>query len=77
MCGDNQLEIEKGIEKEQIIAYVSEVYRKEKRVNMRGFGYRSYVFWWTKMPIRWCAFFPRRAARKIKKIFGGLFGKGA
>ena len=52
MCGDNQFEMEKGISKEQIIGYVSDIYRGNKRFSIRSFKYRTYVFLWTKMPIR-------------------------
>ena len=77
MCGDNQLALEKGIEPEQIIARVSEIYRKKKKVDVYGIAYRTYVCLWTKRPIRWIAFFPRRAFAKIKRIFRRLFSKYA
>jgi len=77
MCGDNQLVLEKGIAPEQIIARVSEVCRKDKDIDLDGVGYRLYVLLWTKKPIRWIAFFPRRAASKIKRIFRRLFSKDA
>ena len=73
MCGDNQTSLEKGIEKEQIIAYVSLINRKNKAVRMDGFIYSTYVFLWTKMPIRRIGLFLRRVksklARSIRKIF--------
>ncbi len=77
MCGDNQLVLEKGITSDQIIARVTEIYRKNKKIKLDGFGYRLYVFLWTKRPIRWIAFFPRRAISKIKRIFRRLFAKDA
>ena len=33
MCGDNQLEVEKGIPKENIIAYVPAIYKGENRID--------------------------------------------
>ncbi len=70
MCGDNQLVLERGIRSTQIIAYVSEVYRKDKRIQTDAFLYRLYVYAWCARPIRWIVFFPRRALSKIKRIFG-------
>ena len=68
MCGDNQLVLEKGIQPQQIIAYVSEISRGDKSISPNRFLYKAYVFFWTKRPIRWVAFFPRRAIRKLKRI---------
>ncbi len=75
MCGDNQLDLERGIEKEQIIAYVSGLYRKEKSVRMDGFLYSCYVFFWCKMPIRKFFFFMRRVKGKLVRIFRRIFPK--
>jgi len=52
MCGDNQYSFEEGIDASSIIAYVSDVYRGERRISVRSFKYRAYVFFWTKMPVR-------------------------
>ena len=75
MCGDNQTALEKGIRKDQIIAYVSGLYRKEKQVKMDGGAYSAYVFLWSKMPLRHFVFFFQRAKNKIVRIFKGIFGK--
>ena len=75
MCGDNQLELERGIEREQIIAYVSGLYRKDKAVNMDGFRYRSYVWVWCKMPLRKLCFLYKRARAKLGRIFRSIFSK--
>lgn len=75
MCGDNQTALEKGIEKNQIIAYVSELYRKDKAVKTESVGYSLYVFFWTKLPIRRAFFFARRAVNKLVKICRGIFKK--
>ncbi len=69
MCGDNQTYLEKGIEKEQIIAYVSRIYRKEKAVKMSGVSYSLYVFLWSSMPMRKICRFAKRAVSKAIKIF--------
>ena len=52
MCGDNQFEIEKGIKREQIIGYVSAIYRGDKKISVSSILYRLYVFFWTKMLLR-------------------------
>lgn len=75
MCGDNQLALETGIEREQIIAYVAGLYRKDKAVKMNGLAYRAYVFLWTKRPVRWLCFLPRRVKGKLGRIFRGIFAK--
>ena len=69
MCGDNQLALERKIQAHQIIACVTEIYRAERRISTNSIAYRVYVFLWTKRPLRWIAFLPRRAARKLKRIF--------
>lgn len=75
MCGDNQLNLEKGIRRDQIIAYVDRIYRKEKEVSADSRGYRAFVFWWTVMPLRWICFFPRRAKWKLTRIMKRIFSK--
>ena len=75
MCGDNQTTLETGIEKDQIIAYVSQIYRKDKPVKMNGIMYSLYVFLWTKMPIRHIGIFAKRACGKLARIFKDIFGK--
>lgn len=75
MCGDNQLSLEKGICPEQIIGYVSGLYRNDKEIKMDGFRYSFYVFWWTKMPVRRIGFFMRRVKNKLARIFRSIFPK--
>ncbi len=75
MCGDNQLALEKGITDEQIIGYVCMLYRGEKSVDIDGFRYLWYVFWWTKIPIRRLCFFARRVRGKLARIFRRIFPK--
>ena len=64
MCGDNQYEFEDGVPADRIIAYVSHVYRQNRRISVRSPLYRLYVFAWTKMPVR-------KAANKIRALFKG------
>ena len=77
MCGDNQLVYERGITPAHIIARVCEITRNGKSIKLDGFFYSAYVFFWSVKPIRWMAFFPRRAIGKIKRIFRRLFAKDA
>ena len=60
MCGDGEWRLEKGIKSYQIIGQVEGFYRKEKYISCSSFGYRLYVFIWTKL-------------RFIRFIFGFLF----
>ena len=75
MCGDNQTELEKGIEKEQIIAYVAGLYRKDRYVEISGRAYRTYVFLWCKMPVRKVCFLLRRVKLKLAGIYRRIFPK--
>ena len=75
MCGDNQFALEKGIAPEQIIGYVSGLYRKEKEIKMNGFRYSVYVFLWTKMPIRKMGFLLRQIRRKMGRVYRRIFPK--
>ena len=75
MCGDNQCVLEKGIEPSQIIAYVSEIYRKEKKLHLEGAGYSLYVYFWTLMPIRKTVMLTKRAVAKLARICRRTFSK--
>lgn len=67
MCGDNQLDLERGIRREQIIGYVAGIYRKDKPLPMNGLSYRTYTLFWNCMPLRHCIKFPKRALGWIKR----------
>ncbi len=67
MCGDNQLVLETGILPQQIIGYVSEIYKEEKPRSLSSLRYRSYVFFWTFMPYRKAVRFPRRVISVLKR----------
>ena len=67
MCGDNQLELEKGIEARQLIGVVTRIYRGEKCVHLDSLRYRMYVFWWRSFFIRRVYFRIRRIANGSKK----------
>ncbi len=75
MCGDNQTALEYGIKPEQIIAYVSSITRKGKKLKMESGWYVHYVFWWCKMPVRRFLLLFVRAKRKIVRITKGIFRK--
>ena len=69
MCGDNQIYLEPGIRKEQIIAHVKALWRKNKLVNYDGVWYKLYLSIWCCMPIRKLIWFPKRCVSKLKRIF--------
>lgn len=71
MCGDNQLVMERGIHPQQLIGYVSEIYKEEKQRKLTSLRYRIYVFFWTCMPYRKAIRFPRRAISAIKRRWFG------
>ena len=59
-----------GIEKEQIIGYVSRLYKGGKERNMRSLGYRLYIFFYCFMPLRKAIRFPKRAIMAIyRRVF--------
>lgn len=69
LCGDNQTQLEKGIERKDVLAVVSALYRGEKRISNRNLRFTTYKKIWCVMPIRKAYFRLRSARSKIKKIF--------
>ena len=69
MCGDAQTALEKGICGDQIIGCVSVLYRKERPVTERSFGYRLYVFLWCNLVLRRACMLGYRACRKLARVF--------
>lgn len=67
MCGDNQLYLERGIQREAIIAVVSSIYRGEKELRLNTLRYRLYTLVWRWMFLRRVCFFALRVFRKIFK----------
>ena len=66
MCGDNQFDLEKGITSQQIIGYVSCLYKGEKKRS--ALSYKLYVFFWCIMPLR-------RFVRFSQRIFFALLAR--
>ena len=52
LVGDNQRMLEYGVTEEQIIGYVTRIYRGEKEINCDDLGYRMYLWLWQFMVIR-------------------------
>ncbi len=75
MCGDNQTILEPNIRPDQIIGYVSDIYKKESRLNMKSLKHRAYLFFWGCVHVRRMVRFPRKALGKCKRIFLKIFGK--
>lgn len=67
MCGDNQTEIEHGIENKQIIGVASKIYRGDKLITPKKLSYRLYLFIWRSFFVRRVFFKLRRLKNKIKK----------
>ena len=71
MCGDNQLALERGILPDQIIGYVSQIYKDNKPMSLHSFRYRIYSLFWNFLPYRRCIKFLKRIFSYIKrKLFG-------
>lgn len=67
MCGDNQLYFEKNIRTDQVIGYVSQIYRRDKLLRLSSLRYRLYVSIWTWMPLRHLVKFPIRVLGWIRR----------
>lgn len=70
MCGDNQTQLERGITRDQMIATVSAISRKEKMRSVRAISYRAYCFLWR-------SFFIRRVYFKLRRMLKGNKNKNA
>ena len=66
-CGDNQLALERGVTRADIVARVAAVYRGERCVSVTSLCYRLYSFFHCVMPLRWLSFLPRRIWQKMRK----------
>ena len=65
-CGDNQVDLERGIEHEQIIAVVSSFTRNGKCISVNAPVYRMYCsFWMASRPVRYIW---RKGKGKLKRI---------
>lgn len=65
--GDNHMTVEKGIDRGQIIASVTAVFRGEKRKESTTFGMRFYAQTMTLSFWKGCLIFLRRTLRFLKK----------
>lgn len=63
-CGDNQVQLEPGIDESMIIAVVEAVYREDKRIEKGNVLYKLYLFIWQ-------FFLIRRIVWKLRRLFGG------
>lgn len=65
MCGDHQCYLEQGIRQEQVIGYVKELHRNDKKVSFRSLRYRLYTTFWNWMLFRrGCFYLKRKIGRK-------------
>ncbi|MDO5124941.1 MAG: S24/S26 family peptidase [Ruminococcus sp.] len=69
MCGDNQLQLEKGINDEHIIGIVCLISRKGKDITPESTLYKLYIYIWSHFFIRRVYFYLRRLKNVIKTKF--------
>lgn len=67
MCGDNQTALEYGIKREQIIGYVSRLYRGDKEFSLTSVRYKLYLLVWCFMPYRRLERFIKGKLRGLKR----------
>ena len=67
MCGDNQTALEYGIKREQIIGYVSRLYRGDKELALSSIKYKLYLLTWCFMPYRRLERFVKGKLRGLKR----------
>ena len=67
MCGDNQIDLEYGVRRDQIIGYVSCLYKGEKVRSMRTFSYRMYLCFYCWLPFRKATRFPGRVKGAVSR----------
>lgn len=69
MCGDNQLQLEYGIEEKHIIGVVCSFNRKGKDISVNAPLYKLYIFLWQSFFIRRVFFKFRRMKNVVKTKF--------
>ena len=69
LCGDNQTLLEKDVRKEQVIGYVSKIYKGDQLLSTTSFSHRMYMRFWMWMPYRKMIFFIKRGFRFLKRRF--------
>ncbi len=65
MCGDNQTQLEHGVTSNQLIGYVSLIYKKDRTIVLNSFRHQCYVRIWCFLPYRY-------SVRWIQRIFRGV-----
>ena len=65
-CGDNRVELEKGITRADIVGILSEVYRGKKKIRMNGIFYKLY----SRFAV--LSFYPRKLFRDFKVACGRI-----
>ncbi|MBQ9085862.1 MAG: S24/S26 family peptidase [Clostridia bacterium] len=70
LCGDNQTLLEPNIRSEQIIGYVSGIYKKDRLLSTTSFSFRVYMIFWMWMPYRRMFLFIKRCFRFLKRRIG-------
>lgn len=69
LCGDNQVQKEYGVQREQIIGVLDGVYRDQNYVDMKSYRHRLYTrVWCSSILLRKCALLGIRVLRRLRKI---------
>lgn len=67
--GDNQFQPETGVKHSQVIAVVTAIYRRDKRIPVTAFSYRAYCrLWHWSRPVR-------KILRRVRDTFRRCFSK--
>lgn len=67
LCGDNQTTLERHLHPDQIIGYVSQIYKGDQLLSLRSPSHRAYMLFWMWMPLRRIVFFVRRCLRFLRR----------
>jgi len=68
MCGDNQINLERGIEDSQIIGIMTSLYKKEKLFDQNSFSHKLYRTFWCCITLRKILRLPKRCINKLARI---------
>ena len=68
MCGDNQINLERGIEDSQIIGVMSALYKKESLFDQTAFSHKLYRTFWCCITLRKIIRFPKRCVNKLLRM---------
>lgn len=65
LCGDNQIRVERGVSRGQVLGVMRGLYRRERYVDVGSAAYRLYVRIWRYLPLRRVLLKALRILRKV------------